>query len=255
VVNPRSVVSLFLFPISHLRSSFFEPGVVFTSAFSLSRLVRGPASVTSVSSCSDSPFAPPLPVSKSVPVGRVTPCAPLSDTVPAGHRELGRDVWRTQRPLGRGRSHPPAGRLRAHMHVPLICRQPGCIPAGATNDFFVSNYDFLPTVLSYLGLAEKSPKNSRRAFRRKQGAPPVRLGDNLSKNLAVPARRQILRPICPRWKSIPTIMNVNEPLTFATLPRCAPDWCGQWLVVPRIHRSPLIPLAHRVPEVWAQRAN
>lgn len=41
------------------------------------------------------------------------------------------------------------------MHVPLIWRQPGRIPAGRRSDVLVSNYDFLPTVLDYLGLRDK----------------------------------------------------------------------------------------------------
>ena len=43
------------------------------------------------------------------------------------------------------------------MQIPLIFRQPGRIPAGKTSDLLVSNYDFLPTVLSHLGLAERMP--------------------------------------------------------------------------------------------------
>ena len=61
---------------------------------------------------------------------------------------------------GMGDHTRPLGAFERMMHVPLIFRQPGRIPAGRTNDFLVSNYDFLPTVLGYLGLAEKSPKNS-----------------------------------------------------------------------------------------------
>jgi arylsulfatase A-like enzyme len=41
------------------------------------------------------------------------------------------------------------------MHVPLIWRHPGRIPAGRRRDLLVSNYDFLPTVLDYLGLKDK----------------------------------------------------------------------------------------------------
>ena len=43
-------------------------------------------------------------------------------------------------------------------HVPLIYRHPGRIPAGKTSDILVSNYDVLPTVLSYLGHKEKIPR-------------------------------------------------------------------------------------------------
>ena len=41
------------------------------------------------------------------------------------------------------------------MHVPLIWRHPGRITAGQRRDLLVSNYDFLPTVLDYLGLKDK----------------------------------------------------------------------------------------------------
>jgi arylsulfatase A-like enzyme len=43
------------------------------------------------------------------------------------------------------------------MHVPLIWRHPGSIPAGRRTDLLVSNYDFLPSVLDYLGLKDKRP--------------------------------------------------------------------------------------------------
>jgi arylsulfatase A-like enzyme len=46
------------------------------------------------------------------------------------------------------------------MQVPLIFRHTGRIPAGKTSDLLVSNYDFLPSALSYLDLKEKSPKAS-----------------------------------------------------------------------------------------------
>ena len=44
------------------------------------------------------------------------------------------------------------------MHVPLIYRHPGHIPAGQRSNILVSNYDFLPTLLDYLGLKEKTPQ-------------------------------------------------------------------------------------------------
>jgi arylsulfatase A-like enzyme len=43
------------------------------------------------------------------------------------------------------------------MHVPLIWRHPGAIRADQRSDLLVSNYDFLPTVLDHLGLADKTP--------------------------------------------------------------------------------------------------
>lgn len=43
------------------------------------------------------------------------------------------------------------------IHIPLIYRQPGRIPAGTTSDALVSNYDFLPTALDYLGMKDQTP--------------------------------------------------------------------------------------------------
>lgn len=43
------------------------------------------------------------------------------------------------------------------MHVPLIFCHKGKIVSGSVSDLMVGNYDFMPTVLSYLGLA--SPEN------------------------------------------------------------------------------------------------
>ncbi len=42
-------------------------------------------------------------------------------------------------------------------HIPMICRHPGVIPPGRRSDLMISNYDLLPSVLSYLGLAGKLP--------------------------------------------------------------------------------------------------
>ena len=43
------------------------------------------------------------------------------------------------------------------LHIPLIFRHPGAIPAGRTCDRMVANYDFLATLLGHLGLAGKLP--------------------------------------------------------------------------------------------------
>jgi arylsulfatase A-like enzyme len=59
---------------------------------------------------------------------------------------------------GMGDHLRPIGAFELMMHVPLIFRLPGKIPAGKTTDIFVSNYDFLPSVLSVMGLAEKMPR-------------------------------------------------------------------------------------------------
>ena len=43
-------------------------------------------------------------------------------------------------------------------HVPLIYRYPKHIQAGGRSKILVSNYDFLPTMLDFLGLKEKAPQ-------------------------------------------------------------------------------------------------
>jgi arylsulfatase A-like enzyme len=43
------------------------------------------------------------------------------------------------------------------MHVPLIWRHPGRIPAGQTADAMVSNYDFMATMLTHLALESRIP--------------------------------------------------------------------------------------------------
>jgi len=53
------------------------------------------------------------------------------------------------------------------MHVPLILRHTGSIAAGTPCDLMVSNYDLTPTLLSYLGLADRmadSPRSPGRNF-------------------------------------------------------------------------------------------
>lgn len=62
---------------------------------------------------------------------------------------------------GMGDHFRPIGAHELMMQIPLLFRQPGKIPAGRTNDFLVSNYDFIPTVLSYLGLGDKLPRKPK----------------------------------------------------------------------------------------------
>jgi arylsulfatase A-like enzyme len=51
----------------------------------------------------------------------------------------------------------PVGAFELMMHIPLVFRHTGRIPSGRTSDLLVSNYDFLPGVLSHLGLSDKLP--------------------------------------------------------------------------------------------------
>lgn len=55
---------------------------------------------------------------------------------------------------GMGDHTRPLHAFDTTMHVPLIYRHPGKIPSGEKTDIMVNNYDFLPTLLSYLGMDE-----------------------------------------------------------------------------------------------------
>ena len=46
-------------------------------------------------------------------------------------------------------------------HTPLIYRYPKHIPAGVRENILISNYDFLPTVLDFLDLKDKTPQKPR----------------------------------------------------------------------------------------------
>lgn len=61
---------------------------------------------------------------------------------------------------GMGDHTRPVGAHELMMHVPLIFRRPGHIPAGKTCDHIISNYDFLPTVLAQTELGLKPPTQS-----------------------------------------------------------------------------------------------
>jgi choline-sulfatase len=58
---------------------------------------------------------------------------------------------------GMGDHFRPTGAHELMMQIPLIFRHRGKITAGHTSDLLVSNYDFLRSVLAYLGLSEKIP--------------------------------------------------------------------------------------------------
>jgi len=62
---------------------------------------------------------------------------------------------------GMGDHTDPVSGFELMMQIPLIFRHPGGIPAGRTSDLIVSNYDFMPTVLGYLGLGEKMPREPK----------------------------------------------------------------------------------------------
>lgn len=58
---------------------------------------------------------------------------------------------------GMGDHSRPINTHEATVRIPFIFRQPDKIPAGKISDLMVENHDFLPTVLDYLGLKEKTP--------------------------------------------------------------------------------------------------
>ncbi len=70
----------------------------------------------------------------------------------------------------------PYPAYNANVQIPLIVRQPGRIPAGTRSDHTVNEFDLLPTLLDYLGLADRvianTPGRSHAALLR-GGAPGV----------------------------------------------------------------------------------
>ncbi len=66
---------------------------------------------------------------------------------------------------GMGDHSWPLHTFDSTMHVPLVYRHPGAIPAGVRSDILNSNYDILPTVLSLLSLGDQVPKDPPRPGR------------------------------------------------------------------------------------------
>jgi arylsulfatase A-like enzyme len=62
---------------------------------------------------------------------------------------------------GMGDHFRPTGAHDLMMQIPLIFRQRGVVAAGRADERIVSNYDFLPTVLTHLGLGERMPRTPR----------------------------------------------------------------------------------------------
>ncbi len=58
---------------------------------------------------------------------------------------------------GMGDHTRPLHAFDGTMHIPLIFRQPGSIPAGQISELMTCNYDLLPTVLHYLNLSDRIP--------------------------------------------------------------------------------------------------
>jgi arylsulfatase A-like enzyme len=61
----------------------------------------------------------------------------------------------------------PLSAFDGMMHIPLIVRHPGRVPAGSTSDLMVSGYDLMPTLLHHLGLGDRiadTPRSPGRDF-------------------------------------------------------------------------------------------
>ncbi len=61
---------------------------------------------------------------------------------------------------GMGHNTKPSVAYDKVLQVPLIIRHPGQVPAEATCDFLVNNYDLMPFILDYVGLGEHMPRGS-----------------------------------------------------------------------------------------------
>jgi len=95
------------------------------------------------------------------------------------------------------------------MHIPMIFRQPGQITAGQQSDLLVTNYDFLPTLLHFLGLekdlgleksAAATPKSPGRNFA------PVLRGKSIDwDNVAFYEFENVRAVRTDRWKYIERI--------------------------------------------------
>jgi len=101
---------------------------------------------------------------------------------------------------GMGDHFRPIGAHELMMQVPLIFRQPGRIPPGRTNDFLVSNYDFMPSVLNYLGLREKMPQKPKSPGR---DFSPVLLGQTIPWDNVIYYEMETVRAIrTDDWKYV-----------------------------------------------------
>ncbi len=60
---------------------------------------------------------------------------------------------------GKGNASNPRNMYDTSMQIPLIFRQPGRVPRGKETDALFSAYDFVPTVLDYMGLPPSPGRN------------------------------------------------------------------------------------------------
>jgi arylsulfatase A-like enzyme len=101
---------------------------------------------------------------------------------------------------GMGDHFRPIGAHELMMQIPFIFRQPGRIPAGRTADNIVSNYDFMPSVLSYLGLGDKMPQQPKSPGR---DFAPVLRGETIPWDDVMYYEMETCRAIrTDRWKCV-----------------------------------------------------
>jgi arylsulfatase A-like enzyme len=101
---------------------------------------------------------------------------------------------------GMGDSFRPIGAHELMMQIPLIFRHAARILAGQTSDLLVSNYDFLPSVLGYLGLPARMPAQPRSPGR--DFSPALR-GETIAWDHAVFYEMENTRAIrTDRWKYV-----------------------------------------------------
>jgi arylsulfatase A-like enzyme len=93
------------------------------------------------------------------------------------------------------------------MHIPLIVRQPGTVPAGRRVEQIVSNYDLLPTIMSLLGLPlEEQTIDGTRLARPARDLSPLLHGDGTDWEEVHFYEFENVRAIrTPQWKYIERI--------------------------------------------------
>ena len=106
---------------------------------------------------------------------------------------------------GMGDHTEPVTGFELMMQIPLIFRHPGGISGGQTSDLIVSNYDFMPTVLNYLGLGGKMPQEPKSPGR---DFAPVLKGQAIAWENIMFYEFEILRAVrAERWKYLARFPN------------------------------------------------
>jgi len=99
--------------------------------------------------------------------------------------------------FGMGDHTRPATARDGMLQIPMIFSHPGKIPAGTTSDLLASNYDFVPTLLGYLGLSQELP------------TAPASPGQDFSAVLKGGTVAQIDRPIFAEFEYLRMIRTSN----------------------------------------------